>query len=185
MASLVNHKTVTYEEWLIMPAVQNGREEAVNGEIRLMLPNKTPHPYVEANLVAAFLRQLEVSRFWVLSGSFGLVIRKEPLTCRNPDVAVFARANLVEKDGYFHSSPELAVEILSPTETRMMIEEKLRDYERIGTPEVWLVCPEAATVEVLHLESGKLRRSTIVADGSLRPLQLSGVAIEVMKIWPE
>lgn len=168
-----------------MPVAQDGREEVVNGEIRFMPPNKTPHPYVEARLVAGLVRQLDESRYYVLSGGFGLVIREEPLSCRNPDVVVFDRATVVEKDGYFRSPPQLAIEILSPTETRRMTAEKLRDYESIGIPEVWLVSPEAATVEVLLLEDGRLRRSAILAEGVLKPRELPGVELDIAKIWPD
>ena len=185
MAAPPVSKTVTYEEWLQMPEVSEGREEVVNGQIRYMPPCKTPHPLVVANLIAEFLLQLERSRFWVLTGSFGLVIRKEPLTCRVPDLAIFERATAIQADGYFHSAPQLAIEVISPTETRKLKEEKLRDYESISTPEVWLFSPEGRTVEVLLLENGKLRRSVILAEGILKPSQLSGVEIDISRIWPD
>ena len=185
MASPPVSKTVTYEEWLQMPEVSEGREEVVNGEIRLMPPCKAPHPFVVATLIAAFLRQLDESRFWVLTGSFGLVIRKEPLSCRIPDVAVFERATMVVIDGFFHSPPQLAIEVISPSETRKMKEEKLRDYEEIGVPEVWLFTPDGRTVEIQLLENGKLRRAAILAEGILKPRALPNVEIDISKIWPD
>jgi hypothetical protein len=39
MATLSKTGTVTYEEWLGMPVVQDGREEVVKGEIRRHFPN--------------------------------------------------------------------------------------------------------------------------------------------------
>src|SRR5579872_1538752 len=98
-------KTVTYEEWLRMPVVQEGREEVVNGEIRLMPPNKMPHPRVVRDLAGAFQRQLDSTTAEFFASEFGLVIRQEPLTCRQPDLAVFERAGMIEKDGYVHSAP--------------------------------------------------------------------------------
>ena len=185
MASVVSPKTVTYEEWLTMPVVQDGREEVVNGEIRFMPPNKMPHPRVVRALSIALLQHLDPARAELFFSDFGLVIRRDPLTCREPDLAVFDRATLVEQDGYIHSAPLLAVEVLSPSESRKEIREKLRDYESIGIPEVWLVSPEAATVEVLLLENGELRRSAILAEGTLRPRQLPGVEIDIARIWPD
>ena len=185
MATLPKSRTVTYEEWLQMPVVQDGREEVVNGEIRIMPPNKMPHPRVVATLTGALLRQLDPTTTEFFASTFGLVIRTEPLTCRSPDVAVFDRATMIEKDGYIHSAPQLAVEVLSPSETRKEITEKLLDYEGIGTAEVWLVSPEAATVEVLYLQEGKLRRSVILADGVLKPKHFPTVQIDVFRIWPD
>jgi Uma2 family endonuclease len=178
-------KTVTYEEWLHMPVIQDGREEVVNGEIRIKPPNKMPHPRVVRDLAAAFQRQVDSTRAEFFASEFGLVIRQEPLTCRQPDLAVFERAGMVEKDGYIHSAPQLAIEVLSPSETRKEIAEKLRDYESIGTAEVWLVSPEAATVEILYLEGGKLRRSAILAEGLLKPKHFPGVQIDIAQIWPD
>ncbi len=185
MASLPKTRTVSYEEWLRMPIVEEGREEVVNGEIRIMPPNKARHVRVVSRLMASLQRQLDQAQFEVFAGSFGLVIRKQPLTCREPDVAVFEKAGLVEIEGYFHSAPQLAIEVLSPSETRRMTDDKLRDYESIGVAEVWLVSPEAATVEVLYLEDGKLRRSAILAEGTLRPKHFPSVQVDIAGIWPD
>jgi len=185
MASLPKSGTVTYEEWLRMPIVEVGREEVVNGEIRIMPPNESAHARVVARLVAALLRQLDPASVEVFFGSFGLVIRKEPLTCREPDVAVFQKDTEIEIDGYLHSAPQLAIEVLSATEYRKSIAEKLRDYESIGTGEVWLVSPEAASVEVLYLEEGRLRRSAILAEDILKPKHFPNVEIDIAQIWPD
>lgn len=178
-------KTVSYEEWLRMPVVQEGREEVVNGEVRIVPPNKSPHPKVMRALQVIFAQQLDLATTEFFASTFGLVIRTEPLTCRLPDIAVFQRSTMVERDGYYHSAPQLAIEVLSPSETRKEIAEKLRDYESIGTAEVWLVSPEAATVEILYLEDGKLRRSAILAEGVLKPRHFPNVQIDIARIWPD
>jgi Uma2 family endonuclease len=185
MATLPKSGNVTYEEWLKMPEVHECREEVVNGEIRLMPPNKLVHAVVVSRLAAALLRQLDPARYYVFSGSFGLVIRKQPLTCREPDIAVFERSTVVEMDGYLHSAPQVAVEVLSPSETRRSIEEKLLDYQSIGLSEVWLVSPEGGTVEILLLENGLLRRSAILAEGILKPTRFPHVQIDIAEIWPD
>src|SRR5437868_3741828 len=110
MATLPKAGTITYEEWLQMPVTQDGREEVVNGEIRLIPPNKLPHPRILRVLQVIFLRQLDLATTEFFSSTFGLVIRTEPLTCRSPDVAVFKRSTMVEQDGYVHSAPQLAIE---------------------------------------------------------------------------
>src|SRR6185295_2733584 len=98
--------------------VRNAREEVVNGEIRLMPPNKLPHADIVQNLTAAFAAQLDRKQVSIYGSTFGLVVRQEPLTCRVPDLALFLRSRMVVKDGFIHSAPELAVEVLSPSETR-------------------------------------------------------------------
>jgi Uma2 family endonuclease len=184
MASLPHTGTITYEEWLQMP-VTEGREEVVNGQIRIMPPNKMPHPRVVDKLTNSFHHQLDPKTAEIFASVFGLVIRREPLTCREPDIAVFERSTMVEQDGYIRSAPQLVIEVLSPSETRKEIADKLRDYESIGTEEVWLVSPEALTVEILLLEDGKLRRSAILAEGVLKPKHFPLVQIDIAEIWPD
>jgi Uma2 family endonuclease len=185
MAAPPVSKTVTYEEWLQMPIVQDMREEVVSGEIRYVPPCKDPHVLVVENVHDDLRAQLDRKLFRIPTGSFGLVIRKEPLTCRNPDLVVFERAAMVVLDGYYWSPPQLVVEVISPSETRKMKEEKLRDYESIGVPEVWLFTPDGRTAEIQFLENGKLRRVAILAEGILRPRALPGVEIDISKIWPD
>jgi Uma2 family endonuclease len=185
MASLPNPRTVTYEEWLEMPEVTDGIEEVIDGEIVVMPPARSNHARIVAKLMTALRRQLDEARYDVLAGSLGVVIRKEPLTCRNPDLVVFDRTSLIEENGYFHSAPQLAIEVLSPSETRRMTERKLRDYASIGTPEVWIISPEAGTVEVLLLEEGQLRRTAILAEGLLKPREFPHVQVDISTIWPD
>jgi len=185
MAAPPVSKTVTYEEWLQMPEVSEGREEVVNGQIRYMPPCTAPHALVVESIQVELRSQLDRKLFRILTGSFGLVIRKEPVTCREPDLAVFEQATMVIEDGYFHSAPQLVVEVISPSENRKRKDEKIRDYESIGVPECWLFGPDSRTVEVLLLENGQLRRSAILAEGILKPRSLPGVEIDISKIWPD
>ena len=185
MASLPSSKTVTYEEWLRMPEVDDAIEEVVNGEIRIMPPAKWKHQRIIELITEALRNQLGTQRYSVATGSFGVIIRKAPLTSRVPDLAVFELATLVEQDGYIHSAPQLLVEVLSPSNTRREREEKLGDYAALGVPEVWVVSPEARTVEVLYLENGFLRTSHILASGALTPKLFPQVSVEIAKIWPD
>ena len=46
-------RTVTYEEWLNMTVVEDAIEEVVNGEVRIMPPNKWKHAVIVENLSEA------------------------------------------------------------------------------------------------------------------------------------
>lgn len=185
MASLPQATKVTYEEWLRMPVVEDAIEEVVNGEIRVILPNRLPHARITQRLTNALVRQLDETRVPALNSDFGLIIHKAPLTSRVPDVAVFELATMVEEDGYVHSAPQLAVEVLSPANTRRERTEKLTDYASIGIPEVWIISPQAQTVEVLFLEDSRYRRSAILAEGVLKPARFPDVQINIAEIWPD
>jgi Uma2 family endonuclease len=185
MASLPNAKQVTYEEWLAMPEVQDAIEEVVSGEIRIMPALKSDHGIIIDELCFQIRSQVDPKAVRVRAADFGLIIRRQPLTSHVPDLAVYERATEVERDGYIHSPPQLVVDVLSPANTRRAMEEKLGDYASIGVPEVWILSPEARTVEVLLLENGFLRRSQILADGILQPKLFPHVHIDIAKIWPD
>ena len=184
MASLPSSNTVTYEEWLRMPEVSDAIEEVVDGEIQIMPPAKWKHERIVELTRRALEAQLDTRRYAFATGS-GLIIRKAPLTSRIPDLAVFELATLVEQDGYIHSAPQLLVEVLSPANTRRERERKLADYASLGVPEVWVVSPEARTVEVLHLENGFLRSTQILASGTLTPRAFPQVSVDIAGIWPD
>jgi len=178
-------RTVTYEEWLEMPVVEDATEEVVNGEIRIAPPNKWNHALVVENLSDILDAQVDENLILVLTAQFGLIIRRFPLTSRVPDLAVFLKKNIVEQDGYIHSAPELIVEVLSPANTRLERAAKLRDYEQISVPEVWVLSPEARTVEVLELQENRLRTTKILGEGRISPAHFPGVSIDVTSIWPD
>jgi len=178
-------RTVTYEEWLNMPVVEDAIEEVVNGEVRTMPPNKWKHALIVENLSEVLKAKLDRKTVRVVGSVFGLIIRKRPLTSRVPDLAVFLKQNIVEEDGYIQSAPELVVEVLSPANARRDMDNKIRDYESIGVPELWIVSPEAQTIEVILLEQGKLVTHIVLTQGQLSPQRFPGVAVEVSSIWPE
>ena len=51
--------------------------------------------------------------------------------------------------------------------------------------EVWLVSPEAATVEILYLEQGKPRSAAVLTEGILKPKHFPFIQIEIAAIWPK
>ncbi len=71
---------------------------------------------------------------------------------RMPDVSFTAWANLPTGDAHLGRvapfAPDLAVEILSPSNSRAEIERKRREYFAAGTKLVWEIDPDARTVAV-------------------------------------
>jgi Uma2 family endonuclease len=129
--------------------------------------------------------QVDDREIKVKASQFGLIIRRSPLTSRVPDLAIFEAATMVEQDGYIYSAPQLVVEVLSPANTRREREDKLGDYASIGVPEVWVVSPEARTVEILYLADGYLRSAQILREGILAPRHFPAVKIDIAQIWPD
>ena len=79
------------------------------------------------------------------------VLSRDPLQVRVPDVA-FVRTDRVpqgeRRREYFEGAPDLAVEIVSPSETFRETQEKALLYLAAGARLVWVVEPEGRTVTV-------------------------------------
>jgi Uma2 family endonuclease len=180
---------LTYEEMLRLPrdvdGAPDGKEEVVRGELRRLPPNDYPHAEIIQRLITAWVTQVDPKKIAILGSNFGLLIRREPVTCRIPDLALYWRDRIVIQDGLYHSAPGLVAEILSPSETRRRKEEKMEDYASIGIAEAWLVSPEAQSVEIRRLDEGKLVTTGIVVGGMLQPMGFPEIAIPVSDIWPE
>jgi Uma2 family endonuclease len=66
-----------------------------------------------------------------------------------PDLSVVleAKAEAIEPEAAYNTiGPDLAVEVLSPEQDEDYIEERLSDYWKLGTAEVWFVDPKQETV---------------------------------------
>ena len=80
---------------------------------------------------------------------------------RVPDV-VWASAEFMHRHGAeseFRAGPDLSVEVLSPTNTRAEIGEKIAAYLEAGAREVWVVGDDG--VPEIHTSAGRATASTL------------------------
>jgi Uma2 family endonuclease len=86
----------------------------------------------------------------LFDGATGFVLRSKPPLVRCPDVAFVAAGRLSpdDIDEPVELAPDLAVEVLSPTNTVPEMLRKLNDYLGHGVRLVWIVDPEARTIAV-------------------------------------
>jgi Uma2 family endonuclease len=145
-------KLMTGEELLAMGDM--GPCELIDGRIVMMEATGGEHGEVEGNFYEAikdFARSHQAGRVQV--GEVGIYIRRNPDRVRAADVLFISLeryAQLQNKRGFLDVAPELVVEILSPDDTMIGMNQKLRDYFSIGVKLVWLVDPEARSVFAYH-----------------------------------
>lgn len=77
---------------------------------------------------------------------------------RLPDVSFVAadRVKTRDRGTYYQLAPDLAIEIISPSERAVAMRAKLKDYLRTGVRQVWQVYPETQEV-VVYLADGTVR----------------------------
>jgi len=79
----------------------------------------------------------------------GFTLRRDPDTVLAPDVAFLAVERLPEKtSGFAELAPDLAVEIISPSNSPGEIERKVAIYLQSGVRAIWVVYPNERQVVV-------------------------------------
>ena len=79
----------------------------------------------------------------------GLLLARNPDIVRAPDVSFVHRDRLAGRGrGFFPGAPDLAVEVLSPSDRYAAVARKVSQYLAAGTRLVWLLDPETRTAAV-------------------------------------
>ena len=78
----------------------------------------------------------------------------DPTKVRKPDASFVSTARLpaTMPDGNLKVAPDLAVEVISPTDEAQEVEQKVADYRSAGVKLVWLLYPKTKTVLVRRLD---------------------------------
>ena len=86
----------------------------------------------------------------VFAAETGFRLRRDPDLLRCPDAAFVAAARLAAgiPAGVVEGAPDLAVEVLSPSNTAAEMQRKLVDYLRYGARAVWVVDTDRRAVAV-------------------------------------
>jgi Uma2 family endonuclease len=127
------------------------RHDLVRGELRVYPPPGARHGYVGVQLFVRLQAHVTAARLGMVFFEVGFVLARDPDTVRGPDVSFLSAARIPASgipDGYFEGPPDLAVEVISPTDRLYDVEEKVDEYLAAGTPLVWVVNPKRRTVTV-------------------------------------
>ena len=101
--------------------------------------------------------------------------RLGPQTLLSPDVSFVSYARLpammVSPRKFLAGAPDLAVEVISPSDLRSVVSLKLDKYLVRGTRLAWLVDPEKCTVEVRTPDAATLltRRADVLEGDAVLP----------------
>jgi Uma2 family endonuclease len=139
-----------------------------------MPPGGAEHGQIIMGLGAALwmhVRKHKLGR--VYDGQTGF--RLGPDHCFEPDVAFVSTARikliLPHKQKLFHGAPDLAVEVLSPSDSITKTETKLGLYLAHGTRLAWMIDPKTKTVRAYRPggETELLRRDRVLTGNSVLP----------------
>jgi len=147
MSSAETNTPYTPEDLLTMP--DGDQYELVDGEL-VEKPVGYQASYVATRL-CFFIQQfvLQNGLGWpIVEGSYQC-FAEDPSRVRKPDVSFVAKDRMPENrlpQGHCAVAPDLAVEVISPTNRFSDMERKVQEYLRAGVRLVWVVDPPSRTI---------------------------------------
>jgi Uma2 family endonuclease len=129
----------------------DGIYEMIRGEVIQLAPAGMEHSEIEGEtfvLLRSFVKERDLGTVW--TGDAGFILERDPFTVRSPDVAFVSKARIPAQlqKGFFPGAPDLAVEILFPTDSLKSVEPKVMMYLRAGSGVVWVLNPRDQTLRI-------------------------------------
>jgi Uma2 family endonuclease len=159
--SSVAQRLMTAEEYWQSP--RNGKQsELIQGEVVERMPPGARHGEVAVAIAALLKNWSKQGTGGYVGTESGFILVHSPDTVRSPHVS-YVRPERIPGDGvpeaFWAVAPDLAVEVISPSETADDIQGKVREYLSAGTPLVWVVYPRRSEA-VIYAADGLGRTYT-------------------------
>ena len=144
-------RTFTAEDLLRLPD-DGWRYELVRGELRKMAPAGSEHGELAMEVGSQLAHYVKAHRLGrVFAAETGFRISSNPDTVRAPDAAFVSRLRaqaIGRVTGYWPGAPDLAVEVVSPSDTYGDVDEKVLDWLAGGARMVVVINPRTKRVAV-------------------------------------
>ena len=128
------------------------------------------HGLLAVRFVRYLDRYVEEHQLGYVTVESGHFSQDDPYTLLGPDVAFISkeRAPRPFPEKFVPVMPDLAVEILSPSDTISKLRAKAELYLRKGARLVWIVIPDERSVEIFRMgEAGEIERELVAGEGAL------------------
>src|SRR5262245_16861866 len=144
-------RLITAEEFARMPDPPDGsKQELVRGVIVTMPPPGGRHGLCCSRVDRRLGNFVDEHQFGhVLANDTGFLTERAPDTVRAADVSFWSKQRLPDvPEGHIEIPPDLAVEVVSPSDHYSQVQRKVGEYFRAGVRMVWVVDPEDRSVTV-------------------------------------
>ena len=160
---MVTTPRLTYQDYANLEGDE--RYELIDGELILVASPNRDHQTISLRLASRMLSFVDENDLgWVFDAPFDVLLTDTDVV--QPDVMFISR----EREGIstpanIQGSPDMIVEILSPSSSRRDWREKRDLYARHGVLECWIVDPTNRLVWIMLLRGGALEIEQICAEG--------------------
>jgi Uma2 family endonuclease len=181
----VTDRLLTAEDLYGLPE-DDVRYELEEGRLVVSEPPGWTHGALAVRIAARLLAFTDPRRLGTVVVESGYVLARRPDTVRGPDVSFVRTERLPARDvahRFYEGAPDLAVEIVSPSDRAAEVARKVAGYLRAGTRAVWVVYPDTRSVAV-HTPDGLAR---LHGPGDVLPggEALPGFSAAVDELLPE
>jgi Uma2 family endonuclease len=144
-------RLMTADELLRLPD-DGQRHELIAGELRTMAPTGDEHGGIVVAVIESLGTHVRANRLGrVRAGEPGFLLAQDPDTVRAPDVAFIRRERVRatgKVTGYRPGAPDLAIEIISPSDLYTEVDEKVAMWFAHGAKMVIVINPRRRTASV-------------------------------------
>ena len=152
MSTTTQTHLMTADELIRLPD-DSHCHELIKGELLTMTPPGYPHGTVTMNLSLLLGNYVKTNNLGRAAGEMGYKLESDPDTVLAPDISFIARDRMgTVSEGYRSGPPDLAVEVLSPSDRKAQVEGKTSLWLELGAKSVWNVDPRKRTVEVIRAD---------------------------------
>ena len=180
-------RPATYQD--VLDAPPNMGAELVHGALHLhprpALRHLRAGSRLGAKLDGPFDSGIDGPGGWIILNEPELHLTQNVLV---PDLAGWRRERMatVPDAAWTEIVPDWACEILSPSTRRLDLTEKRDIYAAAGVAHLWLVDPDARTLEGFQIQDGRwLLIAALKDDDEVRVPPFDAVAFSLSALWPD
>ena len=174
-----------YKNWELAPGE---RFELIYGEAYAMAAPNTYHQSILMELAKQIAVFMTGKQCKVFPAPFDVRLfydgDENDDTVVQPDISVICDRSKLGKEGC-HGAPDLIVEILSPSNTAIEMQEKFRLYREAGVREYWIIDPEHKTLHINLLDNGRIFPKTYKAFETAPAEIFPGLLIDLGLVFAE
>ena len=180
-------RPMTLKEYAESDEPEDGyRYELVRGQMVVQEPAPGgPHGRSQNRLVWRLNNWMQAFGQGEVFAQVGFIVSDNPATVREPDAAVLLKRRPWEDEpgNWIRGAPDVAIEILSPSNRPGEMREKISDYFAAGALRVWIVNPKTRTVTIRRTDASEtiFQEENRLED----PEVLPGFALEVEDVFGE
>lgn len=171
------------------PEYNRRRFYLIDGELFEMSPVQRVHSRLAMRIGSILLGFVDEHDLGEAHTELGFYPADDRSTLLAPDVAFVSHARLRDQpeDGFLSIMPDLAIEIVSPSNSLRQIRRKAQIYLEYGASLVWIVRPSESGVDVCRAADGtRLDIEFVAHDGVLSGEDvLPGFELELTRLFPE